>query len=313
MDIPGFAKKRPLEVFWHAITSFLDDDMMTYAAALSFRMLLALFPFIIFLLSLLGALGLSDFFDRLAVEARQALPPGAAALVEQVIAEIRGQPREGLLSISILFALWAASTGVRSLMNAINAAYDVEETRPAWQLYPLSVVYTLGLAALSILAAGLLIIGPLVTQWFAGQIQLSQGAALFWTWLRWPLIVLLLLLVFAIIYKVAPNIDQPFRYVTPGSVVGVLAWIGASLGFSLYVQNFGNYGATYGSLGGIVVLLLYFFVSSAVLLYGAEVNAVIHPATDPRVDAPALETEGPPASSRRGQGETRPVAAIPRS
>jgi membrane protein len=313
MEIPGFAKRQPLQVFWRAIKSFVDDDMMTYAAALSFRMLLALFPFIIFLLALLGALGLSDFFDRLVVEARRALPPQTATLIEGVITEIRGQPREGLLSVSILFSLWAASAGVRSLMTALNAAYDVEETRPAWKLFPLSILYTIGLALLSIVAAGLLIVGPLLTQWFAGQIQLSWGAALFWTWLRWPLIILLLLLIFAVIYKVAPNIDQPFRYVTPGSVVGVIAWIVASFGFSLYVQNFGNYGATYGSLGGIVVLLLYFFVSSAVLIYGAEVNAVIHPATDPLIDAPALETEGPPASSPRGEGETRPLTAIPRS
>ena len=106
-------------------------------------------------------------------------------------------------------------------------------------------------------------------------------------WLRLPVVVLILLLTFAIIYKVTPNIDQPLRYVTPGSVVGVLVWIIASVGFSAYVENFGNYGATYGSLGGIVVLLLYFFVSSGALLFGAEINAVIHPATDPLVDAPS--------------------------
>ncbi len=286
MRIPGFAEQAPLNVFRQAMKGFIEDDMGEYAAALSYHILLALFPFIIFLLTVLGALGLSDFFDRLLNEARVALPPDALLLVEQVIGEIRGQPREGLLSVSILFALWAASAGVRSLMNALNAAYDVEETRPAWQRYPLSIVYTIGLAALVIISAGLLIIGPLATGWFAGQIRLSRAAELAWTWLRWPVVVILLLLTFAIIYRVAPNIDQPFRYVTPGSVLGVLTWIVASLGFSIYVENFGNYGATYGSLGGIVVLLLYFFVSAAVLLFGAEINAVIHPATDPAIDAP---------------------------
>lgn len=286
MRIPGFAEQAPLSVFRRAMKGFIEDDMGEYAAALSYHLLLALFPFIIFLLAVMGALGLSDFFDRLLSEARAALPPDALLIVEQVIGEIRGQPREGLLSVSILFALWAASAGVRSLMNALNAAYDVEETRPAWQRYPLSIVYTIGLAALAIVSAGLLIIGPLATRWFAGHIRLSRAAELAWTWLRWPVVVILLLLTFAIIYRVAPNIDLPFRYVTPGSVLGVLAWIVASLGFSVYVENFGNYGATYGSLGGIVVLLLYFFVSSAVLLFGAEINAVIHPATDPAIDAP---------------------------
>ena len=106
--------------------------------------------------------------------------------------------------------------------------------------------------------------------------------ATLWTWLHWPVVVLLLLLTVALIYYLGPNIDQPFRYVTPGSVSAVVVWIFASAGFSAYVDNFGNYGATYGSLGGMIVLLLYFFVSSAVLLLGAEINAMIHPAHGPR-------------------------------
>ena len=287
MVVPGFAGQEPLDVLRKAIRDFIGDDMPTHAAALAYHILLALFPFIIFLLALLGALGWGDAFDRLLSEARAALPPDALVLVEQVIGEIRGQPREGLLSVSILFAVWAASAGVRSLMTALNGAYDVEETRPIWKRYPLSIFYTIGLAALAIIASGLLVVGPLVAYWFGGQIQLSRGAALAWMWLRLPVVVLLLLLTFAIIYKTTPNIDQPFRYVTPGSMVGVLVWIIASVGFSAYVENFGNYGATYGSLGGIVVLLLYFFVSSAALLFGAEINAVIHPASDPLIDAPA--------------------------
>ena len=109
-----------------------------------------------------------------------------------------------------------------------------------------------------------------------------------WTWLRWPVVILLLLLTIALIYYLGPNIDQPFRYVTPGSVTAVIVWILASLGFSSYVESFGNYGATYGSVGGMVVLLLYLFVSSAVLLLGAEINATIHPA------------HGGPKMSRRG-------------
>src|SRR5919112_2218199 len=142
MRIPGFADQAPVAVIKEAIKDFLADDMMTYAAALAYRILLALFPFIIFLLTLLGALGLSNFFDRLLNQARAALPPDGYDLLARVIGEIRGQPREGLLSASILFALWAASTGMRSVMNALNVAYKVEETRPAWKRYPLSILYT---------------------------------------------------------------------------------------------------------------------------------------------------------------------------
>ena len=159
--IPGFAGRAPLDVFRKAIRDFIDDDMATHAAALAYHILLALFPFIIFLLALLGALGWGEAFDRLVSEARTALPPDALILVEQVISEIRGQPREGLLSVSVLFAVWAASAGVRSLMTALNGAYDVEETRPAWQRYPLSILYTIGLAVLAIIASGLLVEAPL--------------------------------------------------------------------------------------------------------------------------------------------------------
>jgi membrane protein len=282
MRIPGFADLSPWDVVKKAVKSFFDDDMVTYAAALSYHLTLALFPFIIFMLTLLGALGLSEFFDRVLVHARDALPPDAYDLLARVISEIRGQPREGLLSVSILFALWAASTGMRSVMNALNVAYDVEETRPAWKRYPLSILYTIGLVAVVIATAAFRLIGPWAAQRFAIQLGLTTAVASLWTWLRWPVVILLLLLVVAFIYYLGPNIDQPFRYVTPGSVSAVVVWIIASLGFSAYVESFGNYGATYGSLGGMIVLLLYFFVSSAVLLFGAEINAVIHPAHGPR-------------------------------
>ncbi len=283
MRIPGFADQAPVDVLKHAVKDFLDNDMMTYAAALAFRVLLALFPFVIFLLTLLGALGRTEFFNWLLGQAQTALPAQAASLIEGVINEIRGQPRGGLLSFSILFALWAASAGMRSLMNALNAAYDVAESRPAWKRYLLSILYTIGLAILLIAVMALMVLGPNVMQWLAGQIGLSQVVATLWTWLRWPVMVLLVLLSFAIMFKVAPNIDQPFRFVTPGSVIAVVVWILASLGFSYYVGNFGNYGATYGSLGGIVILLLYFFISAAVLLFGAEINATIHPADEAQV------------------------------
>lgn len=280
MQLPGFAGMSPIEVLKQAVKDFLEDDMMTYAAALAFRVLLALFPFVIFLLTLLGALGLSDFFNWLLDQARTALPADAFQVVDRIINEIRGQDRGGLLSFSILFALWAASAGMRSLMNALNAAYDVGESRPTWQRYLFSILYTVGLAVLLIAVTAMMILGPDAMQWLAGHVGLSELFAQLWTWLRWPVIVLLLLLAFAIIYKVGPNVDQPFKFVTPGSVLGVLIWIVASLGFSLYVSNFGNYGATYGSLGGLVVLLLYFLLSAAVLLFGAEVNSIVLPASE---------------------------------
>ena len=161
-------------------------------------------------------------------------------------------------------------------MHALNVAYDVAETRPAWRRYPLSLAYTVGLAALLIAAAGLMLLGPEAMGWLAGRVGLADLVVALWAWLRWPAALLLLALTVAIVYYAAPNVDQPFRLITPGAVLAVVAWLLASLGFSYYVRHFGDYGATYGSLGGGVVLLLYFFISSAALLLGAEVNAEIH-------------------------------------
>ena len=278
MRIPGFAELSPWEVIRHAIVDFREDDMVTYAAALSFHLLLSLFPFAIFLLALLGAVGLAAFFDQLLGQARTALPAEAFAVLDQGIAELRPRTRDGLLSASILFALWTASAGMRAVTNALNTAYDVPETRPVWQRYPLSVLYTIGLAALVLLSAAARLVGPQAAERLVSRFGVGSLAATLWTWLRWPAVVALLLLVVALIYYLGPNVDQQFRYVTPGSVTAVAVWILASAGFSAYVERFGAYGATYGSLGGMVVLLLYFFVSGAVLLFGAEINAAIHPA-----------------------------------
>jgi len=137
------------------------------------------------------------------------------------------------------------------------------------------VVYTIALAGLLIATSGLMVIGPRTIEWIAKQVHLGSQFVTLWTWLRWPVIALLLVVVAALIYDVAPNIDQPFILITPGAVVAVISWMLASVGFSFYVSRFGNYSSTYGSLGGIIVLLLYFYISSAALLLGAEVNAAV--------------------------------------
>ncbi len=276
MQIPGLGGLGLLELGKRSVKAYLEDDMMTYAAALAFRTLFALFPFMIFLVALLGFLRIPGFFDWLLNQAQTVLPEQAMGQVEQVVGQVRDEGRGGLLSFGIVVALWSASVGVRSLMNGLNAAYDVEEERPAWKRYPLSILYTIALALMIIIAAALMFIGPQVVGWLAGQVGLAGTFTAVWAWIRWPVAIFLLMLAVAIIYYAGPNVDQPFRLVTPGSVLAVSVWVLASLGFSYYVSNFGNYGATYGSLSAVIVLLFYFFISSAVLVFGAEVNAQIH-------------------------------------
>lgn len=274
MGIPGLRGIGLVTVVKESIKDFLADDMTTYAAALAYQILFSLFPFVIFLIALLGFLNLSNFFDWLQQRAAIMLPAQAMEPVNKAIHELR-QPQGGLLSVGIIVAIWTASSGIRAVMNALNVAYDVREGRPAWKLYPLSIIYTIGVAVMLIFAAAFLVIGPDAMQWLAQLIGMEQIFVVLWAWLRWPVAFLILCLAVAIIYYVAPNIKQRFRFISPGAVFAVIIWIAGSVGFNYYVRTFADYNATYGSIGAIVVLLLYFYISSAVLLLGAEMNAVV--------------------------------------
>ena len=264
------------ELSKRAVKGFFENDMVSYAAALSYYVFLALFPFSILLLALLGFLGIPGLFDWLLNQAEIALPGQAMGLVEQVIEQIRSQSQGWLLLFGFAVGLWSAPSTILLLMVALNAAYEVEETRPIWKRLLLSIGYTLGLAVLIIIATALMMVGPQAVAWFANEIGIDTLFVGLWTWLRWPLAALVLMLVVAIAYYVVPDVDEPFRFVSPGAVLAVLGWLAVSLGFSYYVASFANYGAVYGSLSAVIVLLVEFFISASVLLLGAEVNAAIY-------------------------------------
>ncbi|WP_235548653.1 YihY/virulence factor BrkB family protein [Noviherbaspirillum sp. Root189] len=270
----GFRGVSPFVVLKKSVGDFFADDMTTYASALAYQVLFSIFPFVIFLIALLGFLHLSEFFSWLREHAQLLFPQQAMSAVNQVIDELQ-QKKTGVLSFGVIVALWTASAAVRATINALNVAYDVPESRPAWKLYPLSIIYTIGFAVLLIAAAALMIVGPQAMQWVAVQFRLEQVFVTVWAILRWPIALFLLTFSIAAIYHVAPNVKQPFQFITPGAVIAVVTWIIASIGFNYYVSNFADYSATYGSIGTIVVLLLFFFISAAALLFGAEVNAVI--------------------------------------
>jgi len=268
----------PVILIKRTISDFMADDMMTYASALAYRALFSLFPFLLFLIAMLSFLHLENFFGWLRGQAAMALPPDAMDQVNPVIDQLQ-QDRSGLLSLGVLVALWSASFGIQALMNAMNKAYDVEESRPFWKIFILSILYTIGVAVLLLLAAALMVLGPQVMELLANLIGMGDLVVTIWSWVRWPVAVLLMMTVVAWLYYVCPDVKQDFRFITPGSILAVIVWILASLGFGFYVQNFGDYDAVYGSIGAIIVLLLYFYLSAAVLLFGAEMNAVIEHAS----------------------------------
>lgn len=274
MRIPGLRGLSPTLILEETVKEFFSDDMATYASALAYQVLFSLFPFLIFLITLLGFIDRADFFDWVRMQMQYLLPEEAMKTVDQVITQLR-QPQRTLLSMGVIVALWTASSAVRATMKALNVAYDVQEGRPAWKLYPLSILYTIGLAAMLIVAALLLSVGPEAVEWLTRMVGLDRIFAALWTWLRLPAAVFLLCLALAIVYYVAPDAEQEFRFITPGAVLAVIVWITASLAFKYYVGHFADYNATYGSIGTIVVLLLFFFISAAIMLFGAELNAVI--------------------------------------
>src|ERR671932_482867 len=160
-------------------------------------------------------------------------------------------------------------------MHAFNVAYKVED-RPAWEKFSASIFYTAVLAVLVIVAAVLMLIGPQLASWIAQQVGMASVLATVWTWARIPVAVVLLVLAAALFYYLFPHIDQPFRFIKPGSVLAVIVWVLASLGFSWYVANYASYNATYGSLAAIIVLLFYSFISAVILLFRAELNAEVY-------------------------------------
>ncbi len=254
---------------------FSDDDMATYSAAVSYQIFFSLFPFIIFLIALMGFLQLQSVFDFLLQQSQAVMPGSAQSMLEDIVGQVQSQSSGGIMSFGVIVALWSASGGVRMIMHSMNVAYDVED-RPAWKKFPLSVLYALLLAALLITSATLLFMGPQLVQPIVSAVGLGSVFTTVWTFARIPVAILLVMLSVALIYWLFPNYKQPFRFISPGAIIAVIVWILASLAFSFYVANFSSYSATYGALASVIVLLLYFFISSLILLFGAEINAEIY-------------------------------------
>jgi membrane protein len=262
------------DLYKETFSSFFRSDMDTYAAAVAFQMLFAVVPFMIVLIAILGFFDLQGLYQILQEHADTVVPGDAAEMVEQVISEIE-QPTGGLLPIALLIALWLASSAVRSVTHALNIIHNVDESRPFWSQFLLSIAYTIAIALLLILALLFMIVGSQVLEWAAGLVNLDDIFIGLWMWVRWPVAAILLMATVAFIYFAAPNKKQKFKDIIPGSVLSVLVWIALSIGFDFYMRTFVDLSILYGSLGIIIFLLLYFYISSAVLLYGAELNVVL--------------------------------------
>jgi membrane protein len=276
---------------------FFEHPMATYAAALAYRGLFGLFPFVLILVVLVGALGFPDFFDRAMDQARaqssryvpQQLEPVVEPAREQVkpllgmIERAEKQAGGKLLFFGVAVALWSVSAVARTLTEAFNVAYQVVETRSWWKQLVLSLAFGPVLALVVIVSVALMLVGPQLIGSIAALVNLDEVFVRLWGWLRFPVAFLLLAVVLSVVYRFGPNAKQRFRLVVPGAALGVALWAISSVGFSFYLANFANYGVTYGSLGAAVGLLFYLYLCASVVLFGAELNAAIsRPVTDAR-------------------------------
>ena len=259
---------------------FQRDDALGLAAQLAFYLILAIFPFILFLVAVLDAFGSSSpqFVDELFEYLQRVMPAQVFDLIEAYTERtLRDEDTApGLLSVGILGTLWAASGAFSALINALNRAYDVQETRPYWKAKGIAILMTLGLSVLVLGGALLLIAGPSIGETMAEVFTLDDEFVVVWNVVRWPAALLFMVATVALLFYFAPDVEQPFRWITPGGFVGIALWVLASLAFNLYLgSDFNTYDRTYGSIGTVIVLLLYLYISSLTILFGATLNATL--------------------------------------
>jgi membrane protein len=301
---------------WH---EFGQDEVIDRAAALSYYFLFALFPALLFLTALLGMLPVSGLMERFMEYVEQALPGDAASVIRKTLEEVRRGSTGGLLSIGALAALWASSNGMGSVMTALNVAYDVDDARPWWKRRLVAIALTVGFSLFILGGLVLMVFGPRLARAAADWLGLGAVFTAVWSIASVPVAMLFVLIGIALVYYLAPAAEQEWRWVTPGSAVALVLWLAMSYGLRVYVTQFANYNATYGSIGGVILLMLWLYLTGVALLLGAEVNAEIEHAAarrgEPTAKLPgelAPGESGPVRDRKEGPAPERPVPATHR-
>src|SRR3954465_3104243 len=274
-------------------TEFSEDNMTDWAAALAYYGLLSLFPALIALVSIIGLVADPATVTQKVTQIVTSLGPSSAAQTfSGPIQSITANKSAAgiLLIVSLALALWSASGYVGAFMRAANIIYETPEGRPIWKLRPLQMLVTLVMILLmAVVALALVLSGPLV-KIVADPLGVGSTAVDVWNYGKWPVLILLVITMFSVLYYAAPNVKlRGFKWVTPGVVLALVVWLLASVGFAFYVANFGSYDKTYGTLGGLVVLLMWLWITNSALLLGGELNS--EPARDRALEAGVARAE----------------------
>ena len=233
------------------------DDFLGLSAQLAYYFFLALFPTLLFLIALASFVPADDLIGRVLAMLQGVAPPEVIAIIRDQLAQIAEGRQAGLLSFGVAAALWSSSAAMVAMISALNHAYDVEDARPWWRQRLTAILLTLGVALFLVLAITLVVAGPELAEFVTARLGMSAAVEWAWKILQWPLVFLLVASAIGLVYYFAPDVDQDFVWITPGSLLATLLWLVGSLAFRVYVVNFGSYNETYGAIGGVMVLMLW--------------------------------------------------------
>lgn len=266
------------EVMKRTVNEIGDDNCLGLAAQLAFYFLMALFPALLFLVALIGYLPVENALSELLAALGTVAPQELVELLRGQLAQIAEGSQASLLTLGIIGAIWSSSAAMVAIIDALNRAYDVAEWRPWWKRRLVAIVLTVALALFIIVSLALILIGPTMASRVAEWLRLAPVVAFMWRLVQWPVMIFCVVLGMDLVYHFAPNRRGRWVWITPGSVLATALWIVSSFAFKLYVTNFGEYTATYGAIGGAIVTMLWFYVSSIAILIGGELNGVIEDA-----------------------------------
>ena len=255
-----------------------DDNCLGLAAQLAFYFLMALFPALLFLVALIGYLPVENRLSELLAALGTVAPQELVELLRGQLAQIAEGSRASLLTLGIIGAIWSSSAAMVAIIDALNRTYDVAEWRSWWKRRLVAIGLTIALALFIIVSLTLMLVGPTMASRGAEWLRLAPVVAFVWGLMRWPVMIFCVMLGMDFVYHFAPNRRARWMWITPGSVLATVLWIVSSFAFKLYVTHFGEYTATYGAIGGAIVTMLWFYVSSIAILVGAELNGVIEDA-----------------------------------
>lgn len=281
VDVTGIAKDTIAEVS--------DDDVSGLSAEMTYHAILALFPFLLFLAGLTSVIdnvfSVGNLTERIVDKASNVMPEDATSLLRSFTGEVVNSQGEWAIVFGLAATLWAASSAMGSAMKALNRAYDVKETRGFIRRKIVAVALTVLFGSLLLLAAILISTGQFMAGGIGNALGWRQEFVTAWNWLTLPAALVLVTLAVGLLYALAPNTEHQWRWVTPGALLFVVGWVIASIGFTLYVSNFGAYNRTYGSLAAVIILLLWLYWTNMLLLIGGELNAVLARRNDPEYRA----------------------------